>query len=551
MSSPEIMQRRLERERRARKAAEKLLEEKSREIYVINQELSQVALFAELSPSPIIRLDRQGNLILANKSARDWLQADLPEGSHISTFLPQFVDVDLEQIIADDEIRQVAARIAQRYFQFVFKGVSAHSFVNIYVNDVTRQEKAKREVERAHRESEQLLSAISSILIGVNHEHKVVRWNDIAEASFGLTAREVMGKNLDECGIPWGLEAIESYISSDEDAHYAIVPEITFTNPAGKDGFLSVVINVVTNSEGAFNGYLILASDITEKKVLESQLVQAQKLESLGQLAAGIAHEINTPIQFIGDNTRFLNVAFERLIKVIENGQKLLKEVQEGSGMLGIIIAEMDEAVKKAKIDYMSQEIPFAIEETLGGVDQVATIVRAMKQFSHPGTKRKTLANINDAIASTINVARNEWKYVADLETNLADDMPEIPCHPSEMNQVFLNMIINAAHAIEEKHKGTHEKGLITISTQVSDEFAEISIADNGSGIPQEIISRIFDPFFTTKEVGKGSGQGLSVAYNVVYEKHQGTIDVDSRPGEGTTFTVHLPIALEVEEVAE
>ena len=550
MSSPEIMQRRLERERRARKAAEHLLEEKSREIYEINQELSQVALFAELSPSPIIRLDKEGNLILANKSARDWLQAELHEGSHISTFLPQFVDVNLEQIIAEDEIRQVAARIAQRYFQFVFKGVSAHGFVNIYVNDVTRQEKAKREVERAHRESEQLLSAISSVLIGVNHEQKIVRWNDIAEQAFGLSVRDVMGKKLGESNIPWQLEKIENYISSDDDVHHVVVPEVVFTNAEGKDGFLSVVINEVTNTEGDFNGYLILASDITEKKVLESQLVQAQKLESLGQLAAGIAHEINTPIQFIGDNTRFLGVAFERLIKVIENGQKLLKEVQEGSGMLGIIIAEMDEAVKKAKIKYMSQEIPFAIEETLGGVDQVATIVRAMKQFSHPGTQKKTLANINEAISSTINVARNEWKYVADLETNLAEDMPEVPCHPSEMNQVFLNMIVNAAHAIEEKLKGTHEKGLITIATRATDEFAEISISDNGSGIPLEIISRIFDPFFTTKEVGKGSGQGLSVAYNVVYEKHQGTIDVDSRPGEGTTFTIHLPIALEAEEVA-
>lgn len=549
MSNVEMMQRRLERERQARKAAEKLLEEKSREIFEVNQKLSQVALFADLSPNPVLRFDADGALLLANERAINILGDQVFAGNSLKSMLPHFTDINLRQIIEGDEIFQVAIQIGASHYQFIFKGIAAHGFVNVYASDITQQELAKKMVEASNRETEQLLASISSILVGVDKDLKVTRWNAVASRTLGLAAESVMGRELAGCKIPWCLGDIESYVAESKYEDHAVVPEIPYTGADGKDGFLSVVINVVHDTNKCFNGYLILAIDITDRKIMEGQLVQAQKLESLGQLAAGIAHEINTPIQFIGDNTRFLSVAFQRLNQVIEKGQQLLNEVQSGTGMMVQAISEMEEAVKKGKLKYMASEIPFAIEETLGGIDQVASIVRAMKQFSHPGSKQKALSNINEAIMSTINVARNEWKYVAELHTRLAEDMPEVPCLQSELNQVVLNMIVNAAHAIEDKNSETKEKGEITITTRYTDTDAEILISDTGAGIPDHVVSKIFDPFYTTKEVGKGSGQGLAVAYNVIYEKHGGSIDVDTTPGDGTTFTIRIPLAEAAKEV--
>ncbi|MEM8484478.1 MAG: ATP-binding protein [Bacteroidota bacterium] len=550
MSNVEMMQRRLERERQARKAAEKLLEEKSREIFEINRKLSQVALFADLSPNPVLRFDTEGALLLANERAKNVLGEQVFMGNTLSSMLPQFADLNIKQIVEGSEIFQATTQMEASHYQFTFKGIAPHGFVNVYASDVTQQELAKKMIEASHRETEQMLASISSILVGVDKDRKITRWNEMASNTLGLTGEAVLGRDLNACEIPWSLGSLEGYMAESKYVDHAMVPEIPFTAANGKEGFLSVVVNVVYDANNSFNGYLILAIDITDRKVLEGQLMQAQKLESLGQLAAGIAHEINTPIQFIGDNTRFLGVAFERLNTVIEKGQQLLNEVQGGTGMMVQAISEMEEAVKKGKLKYMAAEIPFAIEETLGGVDQVASIVRSMKQFSHPGSKQKVLSNINEAILSTINVARNEWKYIAELTTNLAEDLPEVPCFQSELNQVVLNMIVNAAHAIEDKNKETKAHGQITITTRYTETDAEILISDTGAGIPDHVVSKIFDPFYTTKEVGKGSGQGLAVAYNVIYEKHGGAIDVDTTPGEGTTFTIRIPLNEETEEVA-
>ncbi len=544
-----LLSRRLEREREARKAAEKLLEEKSSEIYEVNKRLAQVALFVDLSPHPIMRFNATGQLVLANGAAWNYLGEGFETGGSLTDILPALKDVCLKTIIEGNEILQVATLIGERYFQFVFHGVAEQGFANVYASDITQQELAKKQTEYAHRETEQLLSAISSILVGVDRNNKVARWNRMAEQTFGLPAASVLGHPLESCNIPWKLDALEKLVKESKSRDYAHASDVVYTNPEGKERFLNVHINVVRDGEGAFNGYLILAADITERKVLEGQLIQSQKLESLGQLAAGIAHEINTPIQFIGDNTRFLGVAFERLNAVIEKSQSLMKELTEGSGHLGEVIVEMEDAVKKAKIQYMTEEIPSAIQETLGGVDQVASIVRAMKQFSHPGAKHKTLSNLNESVNSTINVARNEWKYRADLETDLAEDMPPVPCNQSEINQVLLNMIVNSTHAIEEKYNGSNQKGKIIIRTRVNGPWAEIHVSDDGAGIPEKVKTKIFDPFFTTKEVGKGSGQGLSLAYSVIYETHKGNIEVSSVQGEGTTFIIRLPLKA-VEEVA-
>jgi len=286
---------------------------------------------------------------------------------------------------------------------------------------------------------------------------------------------------------------------------------------------------------------LVIGSDITDRSALEEQLRQAQKLESLGQLAAGIAHEINTPTQYIGDNVRFLKDAFQDLKSLLAN-YELLLAAAKGNTLSAETVQEIAPAVEPVDTGYLLEEIPRAIEQTLEGVTRVSTLVSAMKEFSHPGTKEKMPMDLNHAIESTLTVARNEWKYVADLETEFDSSLPLITCQPGEFNQVILNLIVNAAHAIADvQGKGRSEKGKIKVQTRNCEEWAEIRIQDTGSGIPEKVRARVFDLFFTTKEIGKGTGQGLAIARSVVVDKHGGSIDFESEEGKGTTFVIRLP----------
>lgn len=272
------------------------------------------------------------------------------------------------------------------------------------------------------------------------------------------------------------------------------------------------------------------------------QLVQARKLESIGQLAAGIAHEINTPTQYVGDNIRFLQEGFEDLDRLVGKYQELAGACKEGDGV-DDVLRQVAETAKEIDLEYLREEIPSAIAQGLEGVERVANIVRAMKEFSHPGSDEKTPTDMNKAMENTVTVARNEWKYVADLEMDFDETLPPVPCLPGEMNQVILNMIVNASHAIADVvGDAANGKGTITIRTRKEKDWALIRIEDTGAGIPEEIRSRIFDPFFTTKEVGKGTGQGLSIAHNVIVEKHGGAIDVESEMGKGTAFVIRLPL---------
>ena len=279
-----------------------------------------------------------------------------------------------------------------------------------------------------------------------------------------------------------------------------------------------------------------------ERHLMEVQLRQAQKLESIGQLAAGIAHEINTPTQYIGDNTRFVQDAFGDLGKLLEQYEKLLQAVKEET-VTPALVAEVESAAAAADVKYLSEEIPKAVQQTLQGVERVTKIVRAMKDFSHPGGEEKTQVDINKAIESTITVARNEWKYVAELATEFDPALPLVLCLPVEFNQVVLNLVVNAAHAIADTPAVQQGgKGLITVSTRRDGEWVELRVSDTGTGIPEHARGKLFDPFFTTKPVGKGTGQGLFIAHNVVVERHGGTIRFETELGKGTTFIIRLPI---------
>lgn len=296
----------------------------------------------------------------------------------------------------------------------------------------------------------------------------------------------------------------------------------------------------------ADTGLLILAQDVTEKHAVDDQWRNAQKMEAIGQLAAGIAHEINTPIQYVGDNTQFLKECWEQAEDILELAQQLRKGISEAASN-DPVCAQFDASVKAADLSYLREEVPKAIDQTLDGVERVAKIVRAMKEFSHPGSEEKQAVDLNKAIEATVTIARNEWKYVADVDLKLDHDLPLVKCLAGEINQVLLNLLVNAAHAIAEaqQRKGK-DRGTITISTLHDGSWVEIRIQDSGTGIPEHIRDKVFDPFFTTKEVGKGTGQGLTLAQTVIVKKHSGQIWFESEPGNGTTFFVRLPLSDEV-----
>jgi PAS domain S-box-containing protein len=286
-------------------------------------------------------------------------------------------------------------------------------------------------------------------------------------------------------------------------------------------------------------GTVVVFRDITALKERQRQEITTrhdQKLESLGRLSAGIAHEVNTPIQFVGDNTRFLAGACREMLDLLLVYRECL------SSTAGYLpweerLKKATDAEQAADVDYLAEEIPLAVAQSLEGIERVASLVRAMKSFSYKDSDTASYANLNEALETTLTVARNEVKYVADVALDLGE-LPDVLCHLGDLNQVFLNLLVNAADALQ----GRAERGEIRITTRAEGQTVVIGIADNGTGIPPELHQVIFEPFFTTKEVGRGTGQGLALAQAVVGDKHGGSIEVNSAPGEGTQFLIRLPV---------
>ncbi len=357
-----------------------------------------------------------------------------------------------------------------------------------------------------------------------------------------------------DCFIPELLREIPST----EKREHPLVGDIPFKKKNGEIFFTDLSTFPMT-----LDGVLCsvaFVTDITERKKMEqrlkeeeqhfkwmeAELLHAQKLEAVGRLASGIAHEINTPTQFVGDNTRFLKDAFSDLFAVIEEYEALAAAVRD-KGEVDAAMSACESAVNNADLDFLKEEIPRAATQTLEGVDRIASIVRAMKEFAHPGSDQKVWSDINKLIQTTATVSKNEWKYSAEMKLELDSTLPQVLCLPGEINQVFLNLIVNAAHAVSDAVKAQGDTGgakkLITIRTAVVDAAVEIRIADTGTGIPENIRSKIMEPFFTTKEVGKGTGQGLAIARSVIVDKHGGRLFFETEVGRGTTFVIQLPIA--------
>ena len=416
------------------------------------------------------------------------------------------------------------------------------------LSDITDLTKAQKSLRKLGIENEALICSISSVLIGVDANGLIMTWNKVAEDLFAIGSDMVKRLPFTECGLSWEWDRIKSGISRCiKSRNSTSLDDIRFTQKNGKKGFLGITLNPMLLEGTDQVGFLLMGADITERKQMEMQLTQAGKLESIGQLAAGIAHEINTPVQYVGDNLRFLHDSFNSLGKLLGIYSQLIEALKNGN-QTNNIIKEAEKEVQETDLNYLIEEIPKAIKQSQEGVAQVAKIVRLIKDFSHPGGEEKTGVDINRALESTIMVSRNEWKYVAEVETDFDASLPLVPGHPGAMNQVFLNLIINAAHTISDVvKKSPDKKGTIRLTTRNKKNSVEITIADTGTGILKEIRSRIFDPFFTTKDVGKGTGQGLAICHSIIVQKHGGSLSFETEEGSGSAFTVCLPLERDVE----
>ncbi|MGD0836499.1 MAG: ATP-binding protein [Polyangia bacterium] len=448
-------------------------------------------------------------------------------------------------LVGESHTRRIC--VGGRVFEAYFAHIEATGELRVraccLARDITEQaNSAKRHVsepvgfhEHGRRMSADLPSIIEGLPVGivVTRSDRIIFCN--AAAAQTLDWRDptgYLGRRFSEF-FPPGLRAL-LLVDPDVPLEVLQISQLQMETGAGKK-LTAEVQSVGVEFEGAA-ATLFTIRDVSHIHQIEQDLRQAQRLEAIGQLAAGIAHEINTPIQFIGDNASFL-------VQAISDGTAYLKFCE---AMLGMNASEQQQSAVAARrneldISFIQEEAPKATANIMQGVARVAKIVSSIKAYAHPAGEKKALADLNHALETTVVVATSEWKRVGKVVTELGV-IPLVLCHLGELNQVFLNLIVNAAHAIQAKGLDSCSGGLITIRSYVEGCEVVVAISDNGAGIPPEIRDRVFDPFFTTKEVGRGTGQGLTIARRVVVDQHGGRIDLTSEVGKGTTFFVRLPL---------
>lgn len=440
--------------------------------------------------------------------------------------------------------------------------VIANGFIFMLIGLVIVVVQSRKVLERSSL-LENIFNKKTDGILVIDENGVIVMFNPGAESILGYSSDDVIGHDI-TMFMPDAIRKHHNHYLKDN-----LAPsrenimgqnrEITVITEDGTS--IPAEINVSTFTMGEDIMYTATIRDLSARKAaeqalqeahekllkaeLEQERQQASRLEAVGQLASGIAHEINTPAQYIRDNLTFLKEGVDDLLGVI----KAYQELQAVSPQDAALAEKMKAAAlasEECDLDYLKDEMPEAFSQAIDGIGQVARIVSAMKEFSHPSSKEKTQTDINSLITTTTTVSRNEWKYVADLSTDFETDTLSVSCLPGEMNQVLLNLIVNAAHAIGDMvgddGAAAGAKGNITISTRLDDDWAEIRISDTGSGIPKSVQDKVFTPFFTTKEVGRGSGQGLPICRDIIVNKHAGEMIFESVEGEGTTFIIRIPV---------
>jgi two-component system, NtrC family, sensor kinase len=404
------------------------------------------------------------------------------------------------------------------------------------------------------------LDRLNAGVFSVDSEMRILHWNLFMASNSGKSADEVIGRDLFECfpelpsqWLRWKLRSVfllgNYAFSSWKQRPYVFKfphnrpltggidfmrQDIAFLPIASETGGIAAVCAMLTDATDAALSHhaldqanLALKREMAERERVTDELRMAQKLEAVGQLAAGMAHEINTPIQYVTDSVAFIGEAFAELRSITQTYRQALYD--------GTQAAAFDD---NRDLVYLEQNVPLAVERAMKGLDRIAMLVRAMQEFGQPASIDKACADLNRAINTTLTVTVSEYKDVADIELDLGP-IPEVPCHVAELNQVFMHLIVNAAHAIAEAQVAP-ARGTIRIRTWCDGPWVCVSIADNGAGIPDEIRTRVFDPFFTTKPVGRGTGQGLTIARSTV-DRHGGTLTFETAVGRGSTFIIRLP----------
>jgi signal transduction histidine kinase len=406
------------------------------------------------------------------------------------------------------------------------------------LSDVLILAQERERFDQIYSQNVRLIDEMSSAAIGIDKYDLVTHWNHQAELYFGINKIDAIQKRLFELNIicDWPIISAKLYDSFNKSAKTEKF-DVSYKRASDEaNRILSTAITPFIEPNGSFSGYLLLMDDITEKRHLEKRHQQSMYLESIGQLSAGIAHEINTPMQYISDNLNFLKESFN-------DTTEALIEIKLCLTNNTLDIEKLNSILKKSDFEYLSTELPLAFTQTKDGVDRVCNIVKAMKDFSHPNSENKVATNINHCIESTITISKHTWKYHAEMEVDLDLSIKDVMCHPGPFNEVILNIIVNAADAIREKvdNDDSIDRGKIKIQTRSKENFVEIRISDTGGGIPKSIQEKIFDPFFTTKEIGKGTGQGLALSYSIIKARHNGDLLFETVPGESTTFILQLP----------
>ncbi|OLN27366.1 Signal transduction histidine kinase HoxJ (hydrogenase regulation) [Desulfovibrio sp. DV] len=412
------------------------------------------------------------------------------------------------------------------------------------VRDISRRDTAEREMALATRDIEMLLASIRSILVSLDGQNRIRRFNAGAEAAFGLSAAAVTGRDFFDVGLDWDGHMVRAAV---EESRRSLAPvrvdEVRCRTPGNEERLLGLTANPVPAPGGDSPGVLLLGQDLAEIKARELKAAHERRMQAIGHLAAGIAHEINTPVQYVGYNAGFLDEAFTDVLALLGAYDGLAGAVRNGDAeAMAQAAAEVGRLAREVDIEYLRQEIPSAIANTRKGIGQVADIVRAMRQMSHPGTGERLFFDINASVRDIVTITRNAWKHVADVSLELSPELPMVYGLPHEVSQVLLNVVLNAAQAVEERvGREPWVRGRIVIASRLTPEHLEIAVTDNGPGIDQAARGRVFDPFFTTKAVGKGTGQGLAISHAVM-TRHGGGIDFTTRLGEGTTFFVRFPL---------
>jgi PAS domain S-box-containing protein len=535
-------------------------EEHAKELARLVEELAQerdlLGTVMDNLPDYIYYKDRQSRFLRANPAHAKALGLSDPHQTVGKTDLDFFPEEDAKKYFSDEQqVIETGQALLGRMERVRHPDGQYHWFSTSKVpirdtqghvtglvgisRDMTEQMRAEETLRASEVRYRELFENASDIVYTTGLDTRLTSLNRVGQKILGYSAEEATELDLRQLVTAKHWELIklsgERLMAGASD----IAIEVEITTKDGRQMTLEVKPRLIYKG-GKPVGVQGIARDITGRDTAEMELRHAQKLEAVGRLASGIAHEINTPIQFVGDNTRFLQDSFGGLQTLLSKYQELRDAADSG-----VVSPEMLAAVRNAEEEsdcaYLREEIPKALAQTLEGVTRVATIVRAMKEFAHPEGKEMAAADLNRALLSTLTVARNELKYVADIETDLGD-LPLVVCNLGDLNQVFLNLLVNAAHAVGEVVQGTGERGKIRVCTCREEGTVLIAIRDTGGGIPEAIRGRIFDPFFTTKEVGRGTGQGLAIARSVVVDRHKGALTFETEVGKGTTFYVRLPL---------